>query len=137
MILFNSPDSSLNADFHFVPSVHVNQAAGEAINAYAATAGATATINQSTVIYDAPAPFTAVFSSRGPLIAAAGDLLKPDISAPGQGRPRCCRPAGATPDGTLTSTAAPPCRPRTWPAWRRCSSRPSPRGRPWRSSRRS
>ena len=84
MILFNSPDNSLNADFHFVPSVHVNQAAGEAINAYAATAGATATINQSTVIYDAPAPFTAVFSSRGPLIAAAGDLLKPDISAPGQ-----------------------------------------------------
>ena len=26
MILFNSPDSSLNADFHFVPTVHVNLA---------------------------------------------------------------------------------------------------------------
>ena len=135
MILFNSPDNSLNADFHFVPSVHVNQAAGEAINAYAATAGATATINQSTVIYDAPAPFTAVFSSRGPLIAAAGDLLKPDISAPGQDVLAAVAPPGnAGRDFDLSGTSMSA---RTWPAWRRCSSRPSPRGRPWRSSRRS
>jgi subtilisin family serine protease len=84
MILFNSPDSSLNADFHFVPTVHVDNAAGQAIKTYAATAGATATINASTVVYNAPAPLTASFSSRGPLIAGAGDLLKPDIIAPGQ-----------------------------------------------------
>ncbi len=31
-----------------------------------------------------PAPFTASFSSRGPLRAAGGDLLKPDVIAPGQ-----------------------------------------------------
>ena len=31
MILYNDPDSSLNADFHFVPTVHVNRAAGLAI----------------------------------------------------------------------------------------------------------
>ncbi len=84
MILYNDPDSSLNADFHFVPTVHVSAASGVAIKAYAATAGATATINQSTVVYDTPAPYTASFSSRGPLIGAAGDLLKPDIIAPGQ-----------------------------------------------------
>ena len=84
MILFNSPDSSLNADFHFVPSVHVNNADGLAIKAYAATAGATATINASAIVYNAAAPFTASFSSRGPLRAGGGDVLKPDVIAPGQ-----------------------------------------------------
>ena len=84
MILYNSPDSSLNADFHFVPTVHVNQANGLAIKAYAATAGATAKINAATITSTNPAPFTASFSSRGPLQAGAGDLLKPDVIAPGQ-----------------------------------------------------
>ena len=84
MILYNSPDSSLNADFHFVPTVHVSQADGLAIKAYAATSGATATINAATIVYNAPAPFTASFSSRGPLRAGGGDLLKPDLIAPGQ-----------------------------------------------------
>ena len=83
MVLFNSPDASLNADFHFVPTVHVNLADGTAIKAYAATAGATATINQATIVYNVPAPSTASFSSRGPLLAS-GDLLKPDLMAPGQ-----------------------------------------------------
>ena len=31
-----------------------------------------------------PAPLTAAFSSRGPLAAGGGDLLKPDVIAPGQ-----------------------------------------------------
>jgi tetratricopeptide (TPR) repeat protein len=39
------------------------------VKAYAATAGATATINASTIVFNAPAPFTAAFSSRGPLRA--------------------------------------------------------------------
>ena len=84
MVLYNNPDSSLNADFHFVPTVHVNAASGAAIKAYAATSGATAKINASTIVYNAPAPFTATFSSRGPLTAGGGDLLKPDVIAPGQ-----------------------------------------------------
>jgi subtilisin family serine protease len=84
MVLYNDPDSSLNADFHFVPSVHVDRASGLAIKAYAATASPTATINASTIVYDAPAPFTASFSSRGPLLAGGGDMLKPDVIAPGQ-----------------------------------------------------
>lgn len=84
MILFNSPDGSLNADFHFVPTVHVDNASGLAIKAYAATAGATATINPATIGYSEPAPFTASFSSRGPLRAGNGDVLKPDLIAPGQ-----------------------------------------------------
>ncbi len=84
MIMYNSPDSSLNADFHYVPTVHVSLASGTAIKAYAATPGATATINAATIVFSAPAPFTASFSSRGPLTAGGGDLLKPDVIAPGQ-----------------------------------------------------
>jgi len=84
MIMYNSPDSSLNADFHFVPTVHVTQASGLAIKAYAATAGATASIAQASIVFDVDAPFTASFSSRGPLLAGNGDVLRPDLIAPGQ-----------------------------------------------------
>ena len=44
----------------------------------------TATISQGTIVFNVPAPFTASFSSRGPLAAGGGDILKPDIIAPGQ-----------------------------------------------------
>ncbi len=84
MILVNTSPNSINADFHFVPSVHLEDTDRAAVEAYAATAGATATINQATIVYDAPAPFTASFSSRGPLAAGGGDVLKPDVIAPGQ-----------------------------------------------------
>ena len=83
MILANTSANSLNADLHYVPTVHVAHTDRAAIKAYAATGGATARINQSTLIYNAPAPFTATFSSRGPLTAGGGDLLKPDVMAPG------------------------------------------------------
>ena len=84
MILVNTSPNSINADLHFVPTVHLPDTDRAAVKAYAATAGATARINQSTLIYNAPAPFTATFSSRGPLLAGGGDLLKPDVIAPGQ-----------------------------------------------------
>ena len=84
MILVNTSPNSINADLHFVPTVHLQNTDRAAVKAYAATAGATAKINQSTVVYNAPAPFTAAFSSRGPLRAGNGDLLKPDLIAPGQ-----------------------------------------------------
>jgi hypothetical protein len=64
--------------------VHLAYTDRPAIKAYAAGSGATAQINQSTIVYNVPAPFTASFSSRGPLLAGAGDLLKPDVIAPGQ-----------------------------------------------------
>ena len=84
MILLNTSPNSINADFHFVPTVHLQNTDRAAVKAYAATSGATATINQATIVYTAPAPFTASFSSRGPLLAGNGDLLKPDVIAPGQ-----------------------------------------------------
>lgn len=84
MILLNTSPNSINADFHFVPTVHLQNTDRAAVKAYAATIGATATINKATLIYTEPAPFTAAFSSRGPLLAGGGDLLKPDVIAPGQ-----------------------------------------------------
>ena len=70
---------------HSVPAVHVVYTAVNyaALHA-AADAGATATIAQATIVFNTAAPFTASFSSRGPLLAGGGDLLKPDVIAPGQ-----------------------------------------------------
>ncbi len=86
MVLANASPNSLNADFHFVPTVHVQNTDRAALIAYSATMSPspTAKINQSTITFVTPAPFTASFSSRGPLIAGAGNLLKPDVIAPGQ-----------------------------------------------------
>jgi subtilisin family serine protease len=84
MILLNTSPNSINADFHFVPTVHLQNTDRPALKAYAATAGATASIAQATIVFNAVAPLTASFSSRGPLNAGGGDLLKPDVIAPGQ-----------------------------------------------------
>ena len=83
MLLVNTEPGSLNADLHFVPTVHLQSTDRAAIQAYAATPDAIATIQAADISGSAPAPFTAAFSARGPLQASA-DLLKPDLIAPGQ-----------------------------------------------------
>lgn len=86
MVLANpNPGQSLDADFHSVPTVHVDNVAGTAIKAYAGTAGATAeiAIGDTTGGAPTPVPQVAGFSSRGPAIANASDVIKPDIAAPG------------------------------------------------------
>ncbi len=83
MVLANaSPAESLNGDFHVIPTVHVNSVDGAAIKAYAATAGATASISPRDPT-PVRAPEMAGFSSWGPALAGGGDLLKPDVTAPG------------------------------------------------------
>ena len=82
MVLVNPPaGGSLNADLHFVPSVHLQGNHYDAIEAAALT-GATASISGQ-VLYGQPAPFMAAFSSRGPSSAAGNEVLKPDLGAPG------------------------------------------------------
>ena len=85
MVLANATPNSLDADFHAVPTVHVDEVAGAAIKAYAATAGATASfvLGDTTGGPTTPLPQISAFSSRGPALANGSDLLKPDISAPG------------------------------------------------------
>lgn len=85
MVLLNTSDNSIDADFHSVPTVHLNPPDADAVYEYVTTAeDATARINPN-LADGTPVPQAAGFSSRGPAAAAAGggDILKPDISAPG------------------------------------------------------
>jgi hypothetical protein len=84
MVLVNTSPNTLNADYHSVPTVHLADTDRAAVKAYVATANPTGTISKATIDLNAPAPYTASFSSRGPLLAGAGNVLKPDIIAPGQ-----------------------------------------------------
>ena len=84
MVLTNTNVNSLNADLHAVPTVHLGVADRAAVRAYAATAAATASLSQGVAtVGQVTAPLMASFSSRGPLLAGSGNLLKPDITAPG------------------------------------------------------
>ena len=96
MVLANtSAAQSLNADFHSVPSIHVDSAAGTATKAYVTSAGSAATATISAVDpTPMRAPEMAGFSSYGPAIAGGGDLLKPDITAPGVDVIAAVSPAG-------------------------------------------
>ncbi|MCK5015094.1 MAG: S8 family serine peptidase, partial [Candidatus Omnitrophica bacterium] len=83
-ILANVSPSSLNGDLHSVPTVHVDDVDGAAIRNYIVTEETPiAQIFPSYTASSVPAPLIAAFSSRGPLQAGTGDILKPDVSAPG------------------------------------------------------
>ncbi|HEX6761014.1 MAG TPA: S8 family serine peptidase [Propionibacteriaceae bacterium] len=84
MVLVNLTEGSTDADIHAVPTVHLNVPFGPAVKTYAKKAGATATLKQGN-LSSTPIryPQVANFSSRGPSTGNGGNLLKPDISAPG------------------------------------------------------
>ncbi|MEI8030896.1 MAG: S8 family serine peptidase [Comamonadaceae bacterium] len=84
MILTNVSPNTLNADIHSVPTVHVSHLDRAPIRAYVAGAASpTAQISAFELTHTAVAPAVASFSSRGPALAS-GDILKPDVMAPGQ-----------------------------------------------------
>jgi hypothetical protein len=86
-VIYNqAPGLNTLALMHTIPTVHVVDASGVAIKSYiaATAADARASIAQSVIVTNAAAPLTASFSSRGPLQAGGGDILKPDLIAPGQ-----------------------------------------------------
>ncbi|CAN5331367.1 hypothetical protein BH18ACT9_BH18ACT9_09050 [soil metagenome] len=87
MILANPSENSLAADFHAVPTIHIDHVAGAEVRAYIAAQGAAATaafvLGDQTGGEPTPLPQIAGFSSRGAALANGGDLLKPDIAAPG------------------------------------------------------
>lgn len=81
MLLGNTGDESLNSDAHVIPTLHVAQDATAAIGTYIEAADAPTAALSAARQEVAVAPDVAAFSARGPL--ADGDVLKPDILAPG------------------------------------------------------
>lgn len=84
MVLVNTRPDSIDADLHAVPTVHLDETAGDAVKAYIARHGSSAV---GRVLANAtgqpPVPTVAQFSGRGPSRVADGDLLKPDLTATG------------------------------------------------------
>ena len=84
MILVNVAAGSVEEDRHAVPTIHLDAKYHDSVLTYAETVGARATFTPENTAGDSPpTPVVASFSSRGPVLADGGNLLKPDISAPG------------------------------------------------------
>ena len=85
MVLANASDAqSLNADFHIIPTSHVGAADGSAIKAYATTPGRPRRRPSRRVTPPrCGGRRWRASPSFGPALAGGGDLLKPDITAPG------------------------------------------------------
>jgi hypothetical protein len=86
LIMANPSPNSLNADIQAVPTIHISDTAGAAVEAYLDAQGANAKAAfkiGNLTSKKTPVPQTAGFSSRGPVLVAGGDMLKPDIIAPG------------------------------------------------------
>ena len=91
MIMVNATPNSVNADLHFVPSIHLADTLFARSRPRRRQARS-ASISKGTIVYDADAPFTASFSSRGPIRQAAATSSS-RTSSRRAGHPRRGRPA--------------------------------------------
>ena len=84
MVLVNTRPQSTEADVHSVPTVHLSASDGAALETYLRRTGerAMASLDPSGHT-DASVPSVAGFSGRGPALGTGGDVLKPDLVAPG------------------------------------------------------
>ena len=87
MLLVNPEAGSLDPDLHSVPTIHLDVDSMTTVRSYAISAGATVTFTEGNPsdLPRVPTPQIAGFSSRGPVAADGGDLIKPDLTAPGVG----------------------------------------------------
>ena len=112
MIMVNATPNSVNADLHFVPSIHLADTLFDAVEA-AAQAGKTATISKGTIVYDADGAVHGVVLLARPDHGRRRRHPEAGHHRSGPGHPRRGRAARATTAVTSTSTAARRCRART------------------------
>jgi len=82
MVLINPSANTLVADFHSVPTVHLQNTSRTAVRGYVSAGGATGGIGKAYQAAGVVAPVMASFSSRGPNLAD-NNVMKPEITAPG------------------------------------------------------
>jgi len=107
VLVDNGGAGGLFAEVHAVPSVHISASDGALVKTYASGGAGQAAISKFYAGVK-PAPIMAGFSSRGPNMAD-GNLLKPDLTAPGVDILAGTAPGGtqATHDAIVAGTQAP------------------------------
>jgi subtilisin family serine protease len=83
LVLANTAPGELPADVHALPAVHVDVDARGKLSSYLRTAERPTAAIESVGASSHLTPRIASFSARGPSTLGNGDILKPDVSAPG------------------------------------------------------